>query len=379
MTEPRFLPFKVGILGGGQLARMLALAAHNFGLKPYVFVKSMEECAVEVATEAFIDDQTVETLAKFYEKVDVLVIENEFVDLALLQAVLGTKPLYPDLNCLQMVQNKLEQKANLKKFKIPTLDYIPVRSSEDMALVEKKFGNAFVLKKAQFGYDGRGTFIFDGKKTFDHEHFKSEYGGFSGYAEPFVKFKNEIAVVVARSVSGEVVCYPVIETNQEGGMCRWTMVPAGIPKNIAKKAQNIAIQVIKKFEGVGVFGVEMFWLKTGEVVVNEIAPRVHNSGHVTMDACDVSQFEQHWRAILGYPLGGTELMVNGAAMVNIIGAVQKDRARISYEKVQSRASIHWYGKAGAMLGRKLGHINATGRTAAQALDLAKKSRKALDI
>ncbi|MDZ4676984.1 MAG: 5-(carboxyamino)imidazole ribonucleotide synthase [Oligoflexia bacterium] len=379
MSNAKLLPVKVGILGGGQLARMLALSAYNLGLRPYVFVRSMDECAVEVAAEAFIDDQSVESLAKFYDKVDVLVIENEFVDLALLQAVLGAKPLYPSLDCLQLVQNKLDQKNNLKKYKIPTLDFIPVRSLEDIHKVEEKFGPSFVLKKAQFGYDGRGTFIIQGKDKFDYETFKKDYSSFNGYAEPLAKFKKEIAVIVARSITGETNCYPIIETHQENGMCQWTMIPAGIPKNIVKKAQDIAQKVIKKFEGIGVFGVEMFWLNNGDVVVNEIAPRVHNSGHITMNACTVSQFEQHWRAVLGYSLGDTNLAVKAGAMMNIIGAIQKDQSRITFDKAHAQSWIHWYGKAGATLGRKLGHVNVVGKNSVHALALAKKVRKVIDV
>jgi phosphoribosylaminoimidazole carboxylase PurK protein len=243
------------------------------------------------------------------------------------------------------------------------------------------FESGFVLKQAKLGYDGKGTFMYGPKKRFSAEEFMGAHPGFYGYAEAYAPFKKELAVVVARTEKGEIKTFPLIETSQKDGKCDWAVSPAAVTPKVARQALKIAEQVIKKFGGVGVFGVEMFLLRGGKVVVNEIAPRVHNSGHLTINGCIQSQFEVHWRAGLGQALSSTDLVSGAAAMVNILG---KNPGRIEPgTKVHASnpsatrgttSWIHWYGKTGETLGRKLGHVNATAKTSRQALATARQVR-----
>ena len=261
-----------------------------------------------------------------------------------------------------------------------------VERIQDVEIALKKLSGKCVLKKAHLGYDGKGTFILKDGLHSASDLLKSLEWPFNGYAEEYAKFKCEFAVVLARSKVGKVVSYPVIETFQRNSKCDWTVVPAQVPPRIQRRAQKIASDVIKGFGGTGVFGVEMFWMEDDRVIVNEIAPRVHNSGHVTMNSFDVSQFELHLRAALGMKLKKPEMIVKAAAMVNLLG--EKDliiRADFQTElKVKAssleNAWIHWYGKLGQGLGRKLGHINTTSAVSVKAaLISAKKIRRGILI
>jgi phosphoribosylaminoimidazole carboxylase PurK protein len=380
-----FSPLKVGILGGGQLAQMLALAARQIGIVPFVFVRNKLECAAQVTSHVFIDDGTADTFRDFLREVDLVTIENEFINLDQIQNVLNEmgKPIYPSIENLKLVQSKLDQKRFLTKNKIPTLPFESVSSSLLMENAWSKFKGHLVIKKARFGYDGRGTFIFRGPK--DKPRFdKLRDELFSGpnesllYAEAMADFQKELAVMVTRSTSGEIRTYSTIETFQEKGMCSWALAPAEIKKSQALKAQKVACNIMTKLKAVGTFGVEFFLLKSGDVVVNEIAPRVHNSGHLTMNATSSGQFEQHLRAISGMPLGSTKLRSKGVAMVNIIGGVEKTSST-PVVCAGEDSWLHWYGKSGPTLGRKLGHINSNSVSPKMALKKALVLRKKILI
>ena len=381
-------PLTVGILGAGQLARMMSMAASKVGAKCFVLADKESDCAIPVADGHLFNDKKPGTLLRFCENLDVLTIENEFIDLDWVKKEIGFLPFYPSLHCLGLVQDKLEQKHNLSRCKLACLDYLPVNSLADLKKAQSKFSDGLVLKTARFGYDGKGTFIFPSSAEFDPSRFWNDYLSrtqknviqkeftleFSGYVEPLAVYKKELAVVVARSTTGQTLCYPVIETFQAGGICRWAMAPAQIKPEVISAAQELAVNVIEGFGGVGVFGIEMFLLADDRVVINEIAPRVHNSGHLTMDGCEVGQFEMHLRAVAGMPLLGENLRWPGMAMVNIIGPRESAALEFSPEKREivppEGLWIHWYGKTGGALGRKLGHINACGNSPDEALKKA---------
>ncbi len=368
------LNFKLGIIGGGQLAQMLASASRRLGVEPFILAQKTTDCALKVSTQFLIDDGSDEVLERFFDQVDVATIENEFIDLPRFSKIFrkyAGKNFFPTFETLEFAQDKLRQKEFLKKYKIPSLDYVRVSKSRDVENAYEKFKGKVVYKTARFGYDGRGTFIANQKRV--------NLRDFNGYAEPLVEFKKELAVVVARSRTGETRCYPTIETVQKEGICNWTLFPAPVSHQEDKRAKSIALKVVRHLKVIGVFAVEMFLMKNGEIFVNEIAPRVHNSGHVTQNACLTSQFEQHIRAVSGLKLGNVEPL-KSAAMVNIIGRKDMDLESSSIislkNEIQAKESwIHWYGKIGHTKGRKLGHINSVGKSVKVALKQAQSIRE----
>jgi 5-(carboxyamino)imidazole ribonucleotide synthase len=379
---------RVGIIGGGQLGQMLALAARQIGVHPIILAHRTTDCALQVTNEYFIDDGTDALLEIFFKSVDLITIENEFFDLERYERLLKKFPdkkLFPTIETLKLAQNKLDQKEFLKKNKIPSLDFLPLEDQSQFEIAFDHFEGQVVFKQAELGYDGRGIFIFKGKEERSRlgQFWNNPERGFFGYAEPLKDFKKELAVVVARSERGDIKSYPTIETVQKRGICHWACAPASLTSRQNKVAQAIAIDVVKKLRGVGVFAIEMFLLKNEKIVVNEIAPRVHNSGHLTQNACLTSQFEQHLRAILGLKLGSVEI-VKPAAMVNIIGTQEmnlevKTPVHYSEGAVREGNWIHWYGKTGFTKDRKLGHINAVGKSVKEALSCAQGARKKILI
>lgn len=367
------LPLDIGILGGGQLARMLALSAYSLGVQPWILGSSKQECAADVVGNHFVIGNSKKDINKFSQGVKALGIENEFVELEKLK---GVSNLFPSVKSLAHVQNKLSQKHFLEKYSIPTLDYADFNQFHDVeAFIRRQKGN-FVIKKATLGYDGRGTFISRAKKRLRIDSFDRH---FKGYVESLADFKKELAVVAVRSQKGEFRAYPLIETFQSEGMCQWAVAPARVPKSIQKKAVSICRRIMEKLDAVGVFAVEMFWLKDGRLVVNEIAPRVHNSGHLTLNGFQCSQFENHVRALMGLPLGSTRMTAPSVAMVNIIGDRKKMSPRLTKAEVSENCWIHWYSKEGNAFKRKLGHVNAVANTPAQALKSARRLRSMIDV
>jgi phosphoribosylaminoimidazole carboxylase PurK protein len=382
------VPIQVGILGGGQLAQMLCLAAHGMGIRPFVLGHKTSDCASHVTKDFFIDNGSDDEVRKFFNLVDVVTIENEFIDLKRFERILGQEfadKLLPGVDTLKLVQSKLDQKNFLKKNKISTLEFTEIHKLSDIDEAYETFKGNIVFKKARLGYDGRGTYIFSGHKD------QSRFSEFKlnlpanienfGYAEKLAPFQKEIALITTRSTKGETKTYPIVETYQDGGMCQWAMSPPKIKKSAFKIAQSMAEKIMLNLGAVGTFGIEMFVMKTGDIVINEIAPRVHNSGHLTMNGALTSQFEQHLRAIVGWPLGEA-VLVQPTAMVNIIG--KKDTqtygaSQIRVATVEKNTWIHWYGKSGDALGRKLGHINSVASTAESALKVAQRQRQKILI
>jgi phosphoribosylaminoimidazole carboxylase PurK protein len=439
-------PTNLGIIGGGQLARMLALKAYSLGLRPILFVKDLtNDCAVNVVgrRDTFLDSGDLRSFQKFAKSCDLIIIENEFLDLNLVKKGAGNTPVYPNVKCLGVVQNKLDQKCRMLELGIPTLKFKDISEfrkrnsnvnansndtssengiddgSEKLLVKELNKRGALgatkvVLKKARFGYDGNGVFVLNTKLSISKKNAVSkgfsnfidifpelEKSGwpFDGYLEEYADFKKELAVIVSRDIFGNVSTFPVIETCQRNGMCVSTEIPLGkpraLPKSIEGKALKLAKKVIKGFDGVGVFGVEMFWLKDGRVVVNEIAPRVHNSGHITMNGFNVCQFEQHLRAVTGMGLITPHInpKIKSMAMVNIVGEIKQKQMRKQnnpifqeLKTIQSEVHkgdsfwIYWYDKKGKTFGRKLGHINVTSTLGnGRALKAAYEFRKNLKI
>ena len=346
----------IGILGGGQLGRMLVDAANKLNIKTIILDKT--PCPASQLTASingdFNNELDIKSLA---DKVDILTIEIEHVNVAALESLIINT--HPSPSTIKTIQDKYIQKLHLKNHNLPIPDFKSVDSYPDLLSISLEFGFPMVLKTRKLAYDGRGNFMINSQS--DIQPGLNALGS-DLYVEKHVDFVSELAVMVAKSTTNEISLYPVVETIQKNGVCDLVIAPAQIPSSIAKKAQQLAIKVVESFNSAGIFGVEMFYCRNGDLLINEVAPRPHNSGHYTIDACTTCQFQQHIRAISGLRLGDTRMRVPFAVMVNImgIGSSLDDSLKISRElSGRDGVSIQLYGKSWR-LGRKLGHINITG-------------------
>ncbi|HEY9696551.1 MAG TPA: 5-(carboxyamino)imidazole ribonucleotide synthase [Trichocoleus sp.] len=346
---------RVGVIGGGQLAWMMATAAQKLNIELIIQTPYPTDPAVSIATHtvfAPIADAT--ATAELAAHCDAITFENEFVDLeALLKLEDQGVQFYPSLRSLVPLLDKYEQRCYLRDRGLPTPEFT--------ALTEIPYPAHFpiVLKARRHGYDGQGTFVV--KSQDDLAQILTALPDWlKGYwlQEEFVPFERELAVMAARSRSGEIVVYPVVETQQENQVCQRVLVTQDIDQAVVHQVETIAQTLLDRLSYVGIMGIEFFLNKAGQVLVNETAPRTHNSGHYSLDACVTSQFEQQLRAVCGLPLGNPALTAP-AVMVNLLGY---ETAETDYsEKRQKLAQIpnghlYWYGKSQARPGRKLGHV-----------------------
>jgi 5-(carboxyamino)imidazole ribonucleotide synthase len=366
---------KIGFLGGGQLARMMILEAHRMGHEAHVFATSADEPAAQVTSHIQVGKlQDIKGLGQFIEKMDWVTFESEFVPPEILESLNEThaEKLFPKPEIMHLLQNRLSQKQTLEHFKIPTSAFLSVETPEDLNLAWTKLKGAFVLKKNFGGYDGNGTFF--ARKNSDiaglGDKLKSEPQGF--LAEKMISFKRELAAIFVRNQSGETLCLPLVETKQTDGRCDWVRGPLSHKKWSAM--QKKVFQMMAGLGYVGALGVEMF--DTGqELLVNELAPRVHNSGHYSQDALFENQFSLHVKAGLGEPLTPPRLLGPQFVMTNLLG--QSSQELIPAEPVSGQ--LHLYGKAENRKGRKMGHINYLGPKGPALLARALKERKKFQL
>lgn len=344
----------IGILGGGQLGRMLALAAARLGLKCQVFSPDPDSPAFDVVQSATCAEfADVEALELFASDVDVITYEFENVPSATALVLAARRPVLPSKEILETTQDRLVEKDFVTRLGIGTADYADVSSVETLHAAIARIGLPAVIKTRRFGYDGKGqAMIRDGD---DIDQIWDDLGTKSAILEAFVPFEREISVIAARSSDGQVECFDVTENEHSDHILKISRVPAAIPEALAAQARAVAEKIAHALDYVGVLGVEMFVVagKDGQtVLVNEIAPRVHNSGHWTLDGASISQFEQHIRAIAGWPLG-KPIRHGAVTMTNLIGDDILD-----YEKwlTVPGATVHLYGKGSPRPGRKMGHI-----------------------
>jgi 5-(carboxyamino)imidazole ribonucleotide synthase len=344
----------IGILGGGQLGRMLALAAARLGFNCHVFSPDPHSCAFEVvrgSTCAAYDDQA--ALATFADAVDLITYEFENVPAETATFLAERAPVVPDPAVLATTQDRLVEKNFLAGLNIATAPYAAVRSAGELSAAMAKIGVPAVLKTRRLGYDGKGQRMIG--KTDDPQAAWNALAHAPSILEGFVAFEREVSVVAARSRNGRVECFDLIENEHRDHILKRSRVPAAVPPALAQEARRIAEAIAGAFDYVGVLAVEMFVVRDGAghaVLVNEIAPRVHNSGHWTLDGCSVSQFEQHIRAVAGWPLA-RPVRRGRVEMTNLIGAEVEDYAR--WLEVPG-AAVHLYGKTGIRPGRKMGHV-----------------------
>lgn len=370
----------IGIVGGGQLGRMLTLAALPLGFKVVVLDSSVTCPAGQVGAEVIVgdlyDDAALRELAA---RSDIVTVEIEHMNTdTLADLARSGKPVHPAPTTVKTIQDKYLQKQLLKTHDIAVAPFIDVPNKASARLALKKFGGAMILKTKHGAYDGRGNAVVRNQKELQSAW--QHLGGNQLYGEALVNFTKELSVIIARSRDGEVKIYDVVEMRHERNICLEVIAPAQINKVAAKNAVTLAKKVSGLLEGAGVFAIEMFLLADNSVLVNEIAPRVHNSGHHTIEATTTSQFEQHIRAITGMPLGATTLLAPAAVMVNILGSrsgvPEIDPADLDTE---TDVSIHWYGKSPIKIDRKMGHITVLGDTVESARGKANQARSNLQI
>jgi 5-(carboxyamino)imidazole ribonucleotide synthase len=347
----------IGILGGGQLGRMLALAAARLGFKCHVFAPSPDSPAFDVVHRVTCADYTdTEALDRFAADVDVVTYEFENVPAETATFLAARVPVLPDPNILATTQDRLAEKNFVGRLGIGTAAFTAVGGPDDLVAAVKRIGVPAVLKTRRYGYDGKGQVTISNGA--DPQAAWREVGGQPCILEAFVPFEREVSVVAARGHDGAVECFDVTENEHREHILKVSRVPAALSAAGAQQARRIAETIAKSFDYVGVLAVEMFVLPGGEggdgqLLVNEIAPRVHNSGHWTLDGASVSQFEQHIRAVAGWPLGKPIRHGRRVEMTNLIGNEIEDYRR--WLSIPG-AAVHLYGKAAVRPGRKMGHV-----------------------
>jgi 5-(carboxyamino)imidazole ribonucleotide synthase len=357
---------RLGIVGGGQLARMTALAALELGCDVLILERHPHSPAANLATHSFLGDwDDPQALLQLAAQVDVVTLENEFVDarsLAVIEAAGGA--LFPTSRCIGLVQDKLTQKQALVAAGLPVPRFRAVAAPAEVADAAREFGCPLVLKARRNGYDGKGNATVRGPEDIAGAWEKLGAGRRELFVEQWCPFIKELAVIVTIGRDGSSAVYPVVETVQRDHICHRVFAPAPVAPEISDRAAALAQRAVAAVGGIGSFGVEMFLTADGAVLVNELAPRVHNSGHYTIEACVCSQFENHVRAVLGWPLGATAMVAPAAVMVNLLGAGQGPGrpARLEAALAVPGAHVHVYGKSVSAAGRKMGHVTALGTT-----------------
>ncbi|MDO8265388.1 MAG: 5-(carboxyamino)imidazole ribonucleotide synthase [Candidatus Saccharibacteria bacterium] len=371
----------IGIVGGGQLGRMLTLAALPLGFNVVVLNPSSGSPASQVGAQEIIGDLYDESaLIKLADMADYLTVEIEHLDADILDVLASQgKQINPAPKTIRLIQDKFLQKEFLHKAGIPVAPFEDIDDKKSAQKALKYFRGKMLLKTKHGAYDGRGNMVIN--RASDIEKAFDTFSNKQLYAEGYVPFTKELAVMVAKSSKGEVAIYPIVETIQERNICIEVQAPAQISDKQRKDAEKIAMKVARLLDGAGTFGIEMFLTENGKVIVNEIAPRVHNSGHYTMEASRTSQFEQHIRAIAGLPLGDTSMVVPAAVMINILGDREGPTKLQGLIDVLANphVSVHLYGKSPTKIDRKMGHITATGKTVNEARKRAKLARQQLSI
>jgi 5-(carboxyamino)imidazole ribonucleotide synthase len=358
VTAPDQLKLKpgdtIGILGGGQLGRMLATAAARLGLRCRVFSPDPDSPAFDVVMDATCAEYAdVEALELFAADVDVITYEFENVPAASAMILAARRPVLPNRRILETTQDRLAEKDFVRQLGIGTADYADVSSVASLRAAIATIGLPAVLKTRRFGYDGKGQSII--REGDDPEQIWEDLATRSAILEAFIPFEREISVIAARSAGGQVECFDVTENEHADHILKTSRAPAAISDALAAQARGIAEKIATALNYVGVLAVELFVVAGDggpKLLVNEIAPRVHNSGHWTLDGASISQFEQHIRAIAGWPLG-KPVRHGAVTMTNLIGDEINDYPR--WLTVPG-ATVHLYGKGAPRPGRKMGHV-----------------------
>ncbi len=382
--EKDYLSLKIGIIGGGQLGKMMIQAAKKLGfyitiLDPCPFAPASSIADRQIIAE-FDDRKAIEELCMVS---DIVTYEFEHIgaDILVEMENKGTK-IYPTAKSLILIQNKLVQKQLLKKSGINVPEFMEIKNKEDMKKAGDVFGFPFMLKNCTGGYDGKGNAIVGSIKEIDYKYKLLGNGSMPLMAEKLIDFIMETSVLACRGIDKSTKVYPVGNNIHKDSILHITSVPADLSHEVSKKAMEAAKNVMEVFDGVGMFCIEMFIEKDGNVLINEVAPRPHNSGHYSIEGCKTSQFENHIRAICSLPLGSTELL-SPVAMINLLGDENsKGKAFVSgvYDALKvDGAKVHIYGKKISKPKRKMGHITVTAENADDAVNKAIQAYEKIKI
>ncbi|WP_418636435.1 5-(carboxyamino)imidazole ribonucleotide synthase [Winogradskyella sp.] len=374
--------FKLGILGGGQLGKMMLYDTRKFDIYTCVLDPSPDAPSRLACDEFTVGDLLdYDTVINFGKQVDVLTFEIENVNVDALETLekQGVK-VFPSSKTLRIIQNKATQKLFYRDHNIPTADFsrFAYTSEIDEAVDHGGLNYPFVWKSARFGYDGTGVKVVRNLSDL------TDLPNVECITEQLIPFKNELAVIVARNAQGDVKTYPVVEMefHPEANQVEYVICPARIPDAIAKKAESVALKVAAEFKHVGLLAVEMFQTETDDILVNEVAPRPHNSGHYSIEASYTSQFEQQIRCILGLPLGNTESKVAGV-MVNLVGA-ENHTGNVVYKNIEKILAMdgvtpHIYGKKQTRPFRKMGHVTIVNKEISVARKIAEQVKQTIEV
>ena len=352
-------PIKLGIVGGGQLGKMLAIEAKRMFMHVIILDPSPDCPASYIADKVIVGDFSNEQkIFELAEESDLITYEIELANSkALIELQNKGYIVHPSPDTLKIIQNKYRQKSFLKENGIPTPSFELITSKDNLEKICLEYGFPVMLKACENSYDGRGNYLIKEK-----DQITTAFSYFSGkqcMVEKFIDYKKEISIMIARNPSGNISYFPIGENVHKDNILHFTIAPAKIDKEIETKAIEIAVKTIKSLKGAGIFGIEMFIDKNNEVFINEIAPRPHNSGHYTIEACSISQFEQHIRAILNFPLP-KPFLISNAIMINILGPKEiKGNYEINgvYKLFSMEGvKLHIYGKKVTNYHRKLGHV-----------------------
>jgi 5-(carboxyamino)imidazole ribonucleotide synthase len=367
----------IGVLGSGQLGRMFAIAARRMGYRVHTFSPDFDTPTGQVAdVEVMASYEDLDAVCKFARQVSVVTFEFENVPAATAEAAARCAPVRPSGSILHTTQQRIREKTFLAKAGLPLTPYREVRSLEDLRGALEQLGYPAVLKTAAFGYDGKGQFRI--KSADEIEQAWNALGRQEAVLEAFIDFERELSVVAARGTHGDFVHYGAIENQHSKHILDLSIAPARVPPRVSEEAVTLARAVLEELDVIGVLCVEFFLTRDGKLLINELAPRPHNSGHLTVDAHVTSQFEQQLRAVCGFPLGSTE-MHRPAAMANILGDIwaggEPDwQAACAFSDVK----LHIYGKLEPRPGRKMGHLTALNHDAEKAYETVVEARKRLE-
>ena len=374
--------FKLGILGGGQLGKMLLYDAKRYDLHTKVMDSNKDAPCNKIADDFIIGDITdYDDVINFGNSVDLITVEIENVNTDALEFLEKSgKKVYPSPKNLRIIQNKSDQKNFYSKNNLPTSRFKNYSNIEELKrnFRHDNFEFPFVWKSSRFGYDGKGVKIIKNIEDLDFSYDRQ------CLIEEKVSIKKELSVIVSRNTDGEIKCFPVVEMefNEKSNLVEYVMCPANISKQTEEKAIIIASEIAKKFEMVGLLAVELFVTNKDEILINEVAPRPHNSGHHTIECCVTSQFDQHIRSILNLPLGETGILIPGI-MVNLVGE-NMEEGNVNYKNINDifdipGVYIHIYGKKKSRLNRKMGHITIVNKDINKAIEIGKSIKNKIKV
>lgn len=369
-----FLPGStIGVMGGGQLGRMFAIAARRMGYRVHIFTPEENSPAGQFADLTRIADYTNEkAVARFAEGVDVITFEFENIPVETADWCAQLRDVRPAGSILHIAQNRLREKNFLRDAGVPVAPFRAVRSAHELASAIDQIGRPAILKTAAFGYDGKGQQTINSREDFDEIWNASSADEL--ILEGAIDFEKEVSVIVARGIDGQMVTFPTCENLHRNHVLDVTVVPARVEPSVNRAAAQLACAIAEKLELVGLLAVEMFLKTNGELLVNELAPRPHNSGHWTIEGCLTSQFEQQVRAVCGLPLGATDIL-QPSAMANLLGDVwQNGEPDWSRALAVEGVHLHLYGKTEPRPRRKMGHLTALAPDAETAIARVKKAR-----